>query len=302
MKLCTYTDDSAQSKTAGILVGDRVVPLADAVKDAGLELQAVDVVSVLAASATTREALREAADRLVDAHGRPVGELTLLPPVPNPDKIICLGLNYRDHAEEAGLPLPQAPVLFFKHTGSLLGHGGTIVPPAGESTVDYEGELAVVIGRQGKDISAADALEHVGGYMPFNDVSARDLQLGGPQWTAGKAVDTFGPCGPWVTSAEEVPDPQAMRILTRVNGQTLQDGDTADMVFSVAEQIAFISSVMTLLPGDLIVTGTPAGVGFTRDPQVLLTDGDEVEVEIPGLGTLGNVVAPARVPVTPVRA
>jgi 2,4-didehydro-3-deoxy-L-rhamnonate hydrolase len=211
-------------------------------------------------------------------------------PIDRPSKIVCVGLNYRDHAEEQGVELPKAPLLFAKWPNTLIGPGEPIVLPAEAEQVDYEAELGVVIGATAKRVAEADALDHVRGYVPLNDVSARDLQFADGQWTRGKSPDTFCPVGPRVVPREEVDDPQALAIRCVLNGETMQDSSTAQMIFSVAEIIAYVSRVITLDPGDLIATGTPAGVGVFRDPKVLLKDGDEVTVEIEGLGALTNPV------------
>ncbi len=209
-------------------------------------------------------------------------------PIERPGKIVCVGLNYRDHAREQGAELPKRPMLFAKWQTSLIGPGEPIVLPAISSQVDYEGELAVVIGERVKGVPAARALDVVAGYVCANDVSARDLQFGDGQYTRGKSLDSFCPVGPHVV--EDVGDPQSLRIRTLVNGEVMQDGTTADMVFSVAEIIAFTSEAITLEPGDLVLTGTPAGVGVWRDPKVFLQAGDEVAVQIERIGTLSNPV------------
>jgi 2-keto-4-pentenoate hydratase/2-oxohepta-3-ene-1,7-dioic acid hydratase in catechol pathway len=211
-------------------------------------------------------------------------------PIDRPSKIVCVGLNYRDHAEEQGTELPKAPLLFAKWPNTLIGPGEPIVLPAEAKEVDFEAELGVVIGTTAKHVSEADALDHVRGYVPLNDVSARDLQFADKQWTRGKSPDTFCPVGPRLVPREEVDDPQALAIRCVLNGETMQDSSTGQMIFSVAEIIAYVSRVITLEPGDLIATGTPAGVGVFRDPKVLLKDGDEVTVEIEGLGALTNPV------------
>jgi 2-keto-4-pentenoate hydratase/2-oxohepta-3-ene-1,7-dioic acid hydratase in catechol pathway len=211
-----------------------------------------------------------------------------------PGKIVCVGLNYLDHAQEGGMELPKAPLLFAKWPNTLIGAGDAIVLPAEAKEVDYEAELGVVIGTKAKRVSEADALECVEGYICVNDVSARDLQFGDGQWTRGKSVDTFCPVGPRLVPRDEIADPQQLGIRCIVNGEALQDSSTAQMIFSVAEIIAYVSQVITLEPGDLIATGTPAGVGVFRDPKVLLADGDEVSVEIDGLGTLTNPVQKER--------
>ena len=215
------------------------------------------------------------------------------PPIPDPLKIICLGLNYRDHAAESGVAAPSAPMFFAKWANSLVGAADAIVPPRTTQQVDYEGELAVVIGQRARRVDADHALEHVIGVMAFNDVSARDLQLANNLWTGGKAIDTFAPCGPALVTLDEIDDIQSLAIRTRVNGATVQDGNTAHMIFGVAEAVAFLSQIMTLEPGDIIATGTPAGVGQSRTPKLFLHEGDIVEVEIAGVGTLRNPVGAA---------
>ena len=208
--------------------------------------------------------------------------------ITRPGKIVCVGLNYHDHAEEGGQDLPKAPLLFAKWPNTLIGDGEPIVLPQDSTQVDYEAELGVVVGTTAKHVSERDALDIVAGYICVNDVSARDMQFGDGQWTRGKSPDTFCPVGPRLVPRDEIEDPQALAIRCIVNGETLQDSSTSQMIFSVAEIIAYVTRVITLEPGDLIATGTPAGVGVFRDPQVLLKDGDEVSVEIEGLGTLTN--------------
>jgi len=211
------------------------------------------------------------------------------PPIPDPEKIICLGLNYRSHAEEAGLSVPKVPILFAKYRNALTGPTSPIILPGISEEIDYEGELAVVVGKQCKNVAVEEALDYVAGYMAFNDVSARDLQMRTGQWLSGKTLDTFAPCGPALV-INEISDPQDLDISTRVNGQTLQQSNTRNMIFSVAETLAYISQLMTLEPGDIIATGTPEGVGFKRNPPIFLRHGDVVEVEIEGIGALRNPV------------
>jgi 2-keto-4-pentenoate hydratase/2-oxohepta-3-ene-1,7-dioic acid hydratase in catechol pathway len=217
----------------------------------------------------------------------------LLAPVPDPRKIICIGLNYRDHAAESGVPAPAEPILFSKYPTSLIGDGETIILPSVSQEVDYEAELVVVIGRNGRHIPRERAFEYVGGYAVGHDVSARDWQLNKPgkQWMAGKTFDTFAPVGPVLVTADEVPDPHKLGIRLRLNGQTMQESNTSQLIFGVDELIAYLSQVFTLEPGDLIFTGTPPGVGMARKPPVWLKPGDTVEVEIDQLGTLRNSVA-----------
>ena len=211
-------------------------------------------------------------------------------PIDRPGKIICVGLNYRDHAAEAELDVPRKPILFAKWPTALIGPNMPIVVPAISRRVDYEAELGIVIGRRVRGVSATDALSAVAGFLCVNDVTARDLQLEDGQWTRAKSLDTFCPVGPALVPAGDVPDPQRLRIRCLLNGSVVQDSSTENMIFSCAELIAFASEAIELEPGDLIATGTPAGVGFARRPPVYLTPGDEVTVEIEGLGELTNPV------------
>ena len=221
--------------------------------------------------------------------------LELGPPVPDPDKIICLGVNYREHAAEAQQELPAVPMFFAKFRNSLIGPTSPILLPRASTQVDYEGELAVIIGQRCKEVAEQDALQYVAGYTIMNDVSARDVQMQTSQWTAGKALDTFAPMGPGIVLASSIPNPQTLTLTTRVNEQVVQHDTTANMVFSVASTIAFLSSLMTLEPGDIIATGTPSGVGFKRTPPLFLHDGDVVEVEIERIGRIRNPVIRGRV-------
>jgi len=205
-------------------------------------------------------------------------------------KVVCVGLNYVDHAREVELALPERPLLFAKWQSAVIASGEPVVIPAGVEQVDYEAELAAVIGTRVKGVSAENALEAVAGYTCLNDVSARVLQFADGQWTRAKSLDTFCPIGPHVVPREEVGDPQALRIQCRVNGETVQDGSTADMIFGVAELVAYVSETITLEPGDVIATGTPPGVAFGRPDGRYLQDGDTVEVEIERIGVLVNPV------------
>jgi 2-keto-4-pentenoate hydratase/2-oxohepta-3-ene-1,7-dioic acid hydratase in catechol pathway len=211
-------------------------------------------------------------------------------PIDRPGKIICVGLNYRDHAEEQGTALPEAPLLFAKWQNTLVGPGDPIVIPPVVTKCDYEAELGVVIGAQVRDVSAENALEAVAGYVCVNDVSARDLQFADGQWTRGKSPDTFCPVGPALVSRDDIPDPQTLPIRAILNGETVQESTTANMIFGVADVIAYITRTITLEPGDLIATGTPAGVGAFRDPPLFMKPGDEITIEIDGIGSLTNPV------------
>jgi acylpyruvate hydrolase len=259
-------------------------------------------VSTLGAPSTTvrglltaldAEGLRELQRQAEQTDERiPIADVILDAPIPDPQKIICLGLNYRDHAEETGQDIPTAPMWFAKFANSLIGSGQDIViPTAHPEYVDYEAELALVIGRVARNVEAKDALSHIAGAMPFNDVSARDLQVQNPLWTSGKAIDTFAPCGPALVTLDEIDDLGALELRTRIDGELLQEGTTANLIFGPAEVVAWLSRTMTLLPGDIIATGTPAGIGAAQGR--FLRDGDTVEVEIDGLGSLRNAVRAA---------
>ena len=216
-----------------------------------------------------------------------------VPPIERPGKMICVGLNYFAHAAEQDVEPPERPLLFAKWPNALLGPGEPILLPAISTQVDFEAELGVVIGQTIRAVSVENALEAVAGYVCVNDVSARDLQFSDGQWTRAKSLDTFCPVGPRLVPAGEIADPQALRIRSILNGEVMQDSTTARMIFGVAELIAYISQAITLEPGDLIATGTPEGVGVFRDPPVFLQPGDEISVEIEGIGTLTNPVAAA---------
>src|ERR1700760_4745149 len=226
----------------------------------------------------------------------PLDQVRLATPVPTPSKIICIGLNYRDHAAETGQELPTKPTVCAKFPSALTGPYDPFVLPALSDKVDWEAELGVVIGRQARNVREDEALSYVGGYLCVNDVSARDVQSWTSQWTLGKNFDTFAPAGPFLVTAAEVPDPQNLEIETRVNGVVMQHSSTANMVFTVAALVSQLSAVMTLEPGDIIATGTPSGVGAAQDPPRFLRDGDVVEVEIERLGCLRNPVVAAAGP------
>lgn len=215
------------------------------------------------------------------------------PPIARPSKIICVGLNYLKHARESNMAVPTEPIIFFKSTSSMVGPDDEIIIPKGSAKTDWEVELAVVIGKKASYVSEEDALNHVAGYMLHNDVSERAFQLErGGQWVKGKSADTFAPLGPWMVTADEVKDPHNLRLWLKLNGKMLQDESTSDMIFKVPFLVSYISQFMTLLPGDVISTGTPAGVGLGFNPPVYLKDGDVIELGIDGLGTARqNVVS-----------
>jgi 2-keto-4-pentenoate hydratase/2-oxohepta-3-ene-1,7-dioic acid hydratase in catechol pathway len=230
-------------------------------------------------------------DRQPGGEAVALGEVRLHAPISRPEKIVAIGLNYEDHAAETGAEIPEKPVVFTKYPNTIVGPGEPIrIPPIAEQ-IDYEAELAVVIGRTARHVPQSEALEYVFGYANANDVSARDLQFSeGGQWTRSKSLDTFMPLGPFIVTRDEVPDPQSLSVRAILNGEVVQDGTTSKMIFSVAELVAFLSTGMTLVPGDVIITGTPPGVGMARDPQLWMKPGDEVSIEIEGLGTLTNPV------------
>jgi 2-keto-4-pentenoate hydratase/2-oxohepta-3-ene-1,7-dioic acid hydratase in catechol pathway len=222
----------------------------------------------------------------------PLNQVELAAPV-FPKKIVAIGLNYLDHAHEAGMEIPKTPLCFAKFTSSLSGPFDPILLPAEDAQVDYEGELGVVIGQRAHRVTEADAMKHVAGYVAFNDVSARKWQFEDGQWIRGKSCDSFAPNGPWIVTAEEIPDPGSLRITTRVNGEVLQDSNTKQLIFSVAKLVSYFSHSFTLEPGDIFATGTPPGVGVARKPPRFLQDGDVVEVEIENIGTIRNRVVRA---------
>ncbi|MFM9898689.1 fumarylacetoacetate hydrolase family protein [Sphingorhabdus sp.] len=218
-------------------------------------------------------------------------DLTFLPLASRPSKIICLGLNYRDHAEESGLGIPQFPVLFARFPSSLIGHNAPIILPKVSEQLDWEAELVVILGKGGKCISEADALDHVAGYSVFNDASIRDYQIKTPQWTAGKNFDDTGAIGPWLVTPDEIPAGAAgLKIECRLDGVVMQSSNTSNLIFDVANTIHLLSGFMTLEAGDLLVMGTPGGVGIARNPQVWMKAGQVCEVEIEGVGLLVNPI------------
>jgi len=253
---------------------------------------------LVAGPATVRKVCAQAREALgarPDAPGvYQAASVELGPPVPDPDKIICIGVNYADHANETGLARTEVPLFFAKFRNSLTGPTSPILLPRVSRQIDYEGELAVIIGTRCKEVSEQQALQYVAGDSIMNDISARDLQMQTSQYMAGKALDTFAPMGPGMVLASDIPNPQTLQLTTRVNGQVVQHASTATMIFSVAAIISFLSSLMTLEPGDIIATGTPSGVGFKRTPPLFLSAGDITEVEIEGIGRLRNPVVATR--------
>ncbi len=291
MRLVTY--DSEKGLRVAAVRGQEIVDLQDA--DPELPLAMIDFLA-------GGQPLRDRAVRAIErGQGMPRESIRLAAPVPAPQKILCVGLNYADHARETGKEAPPEPVIFNKFATALRGNGDTIVLPKLSREVDYEAELVAVIGRGGRHIPRASALAHVAGYCCGHDVSARDWQLRKPggQWLLGKSFDSFAPMGPAIVTADEVGDVSNLRIQLRLNGRVMQDSTTAQLIFSVAELVAYVSGVCTLTPGDVIFTGTPPGVGAARKPPVFLQPGDTVEVEIERIGVLRNrVVAEDEVDIT----
>jgi acylpyruvate hydrolase len=268
MKLVTY--DAGRGARAGIQTDAGIV-------DAGF--------------ATVGELLRAGALETVDgAAGEPVQDARLLPPVTDPEKIICIGLNYRSHAEEQGAEPPETPTFFAKYRNALAAPGTAVKLPPYSSKVDYEAEVAFVIGKRAKDVPEADALDYVAGYTLLNDLSARDMQRKTPQWMPGKVFDGSAPCGPWLVTPDEAGAHDAIEIRLTLNGEEMQSSSTADLVHSTPALVAYLSQLMTLEPGDIVSTGTPGGVGSLRDPKVWLKPGDETVVESPTLGRLGTTL------------
>lgn len=265
---------------------------------AGDKRMPADIVSFISAGLE----VRQRAEQIVAS--TPVGrrlrrsEVKLLAPIPRPGKILCIGLNYADHAAESRQEVPKWPTVFAKYATAVVGALQPIVIPLITEQVDYEGELGVVVGSYARNVTEADALDYVAGYLPFNDVSARDFQLQVSQWTVGKSFDTFAPMGPALVTVDEVADPQNLDLKVSIGEEVVQRSNTCNMMFSVARLIAFLSDVMTLEPGDVIATGTPSGVGAAQEPPRWLKPGDVVRVEITGLGSLENpvVAAPPTVP------
>jgi 2-keto-4-pentenoate hydratase/2-oxohepta-3-ene-1,7-dioic acid hydratase in catechol pathway len=286
MRLVSYLDHGAER--LGLASGDRVLAAMELVTGGPRTLGELFAGGTGMNARITTGA--EASLERIAREGTRMSDLQLLAPVPRPGKVVAIGLNYHAHAAEQGIEAPKQPLIFAKFPTSVVGHRATVSwDPTLTRKVDYEAELAVVIGRRARNVSEASALDYVLGYTCANDVTARDLQRGDGQWVRGKSLDTFCPLGPVLVTTDEIDDPQALAISCSVNGEQVQEASTADMIFSVARLVSFCSAAFTLEPGDVIVTGTPPGVGLYREPQRFLQDGDEVTVEIEGIGRLVNV-------------
>ena len=276
-----------------------VTYVADGAGRAGVQTEAgvIDAAVVLGVESITVRELIEAdrVEELAEGVGAgglaPVPDPVLLPPLPDPDKIICIGLNYRSHAAEAGIDPPEQPTFFAKFRNALAPAGATVELPAASEKVDYEAEVAFVVGRRCREVEPGQALEAIAGYMLLNDLSARDLQFATPQWMPGKVFDGSAPCGPALVTPDEAGAPDEISFTLDLNGERMQDASTSDLVFSVAELVARLSRWMTLEPGDIVSTGTPSGVGSVRDPRVWLKPGDEIAITSPTLGELRTSIA-----------
>jgi 2-keto-4-pentenoate hydratase/2-oxohepta-3-ene-1,7-dioic acid hydratase in catechol pathway len=282
VRLVSY--DAGDGTRAGVLEGERVV----------------DVWALL--GEPHRGGLREliGAGRVDDLRGRlgdtgapshPRSAVSLLPPISDPEKIVCIGLNYGKHAAEGGMDVPESPTIFGKYRNALAAPGATVRLPANSSKVDYEAEVAFVVGRRAKDVDEAEALDYVAGYTLLNDLSARDLQFSTPQWMPGKVFDGSAPCGPALVTPDEAGPHDGIEIQLTLNGEQMQGASTADLIFSVPALLSHLSQLMTLEPGDIVSTGTPEGVGSVRRPRVWLADGDEIVIESPTLGRLETRIA-----------
>jgi len=287
MKLIT-TKSNGGYKVGALISDDRVVDLTHLVSDR--TLTAAEVSTCFDLDSGFLDKARNVID--VDPSGNTnLADVEIAASVPAPGKIICIGLNYRDHAEESGMTIPTKPVIFSKFSSCIIAPNESIVVPDESTQTDYEAELAVVIGRRAANVKREDAMNYACGYANFNDVSARDFQFADAQWQRGKSFDTFAPIGPFVATTDEIPEPQNLSIKFRLNGETMQNSSTKQMIFGVAELIEYLSRYFTLEPGDIIATGTPPGVGFASKPPVYLKNGDVAEVEIEGLGVLSNPVS-----------
>jgi 2-keto-4-pentenoate hydratase/2-oxohepta-3-ene-1,7-dioic acid hydratase in catechol pathway len=288
MRIVTYR--SERGDRAGVLRDGRVADAWDALVGMGRETAGPPTVRGLLESSLV-EGLAHAVAAGSARDGIPLDEVSLRPPVPDPDKIICIGLNYREHAAEAGQEPPDSPTFFAKFRNALAAPGAEVALPKASEKVDYEAEVALVIGRRATGVGVDDALAHVAGFTLFNDLSARDLQFATPQWMPGKVFDGSAPCGPALVTLDEAGAHDAIEISLTLNGETMQEASTADLIFRVPELVAHLSTLMTLEPGDIVATGTPAGVGSVRKPRVWLKAGDEISIDSPTLGRLDTRIA-----------
>ncbi|MFN8492425.1 MAG: fumarylacetoacetate hydrolase family protein [Caldilineaceae bacterium] len=284
MKLVTF-EQNGKTGIGALRADDTIVALGAAAPNLPTDMK-----SFLAAGADALAAAQQAVSNAPASAIVKRADVKLRAPVTNPGKIICVGLNYADHAKEAGLPLPEYPTVFSKYSNTVNDPGGNIVLPKISAEPDYECELGVVIGRRAKHVSQADALNYVAGYLPFHDVSARDFQGRTSQWTLGKTFDTFAPMGPALVTSDEVGDPHTLDIQLSIGGEVLQKSNTSNLIFKIDFLVSYLSAILTLEPGDVIATGTPAGIGGARKPPRFLKPGETVRIEISKLGVLENPV------------
>jgi 2-keto-4-pentenoate hydratase/2-oxohepta-3-ene-1,7-dioic acid hydratase in catechol pathway len=279
MRICSYILGNG-TKSYGIVEGTAVYDAGDMFRGRYPDLR----------SALSNSALPDLAVAVSDSTMVSLDSVTLLPPIDNPGKIICIGLNYTTHIKETGRDAPKHPSIFTRYPGSLVGHEQPMVRPSVSTWFDFEGELAVIIGRAGRAIPIGQAMAHVAGYSCFNDGSVRDFQRHTTQFWAGKNFDRSGSMGPWLVTADELGDPAAQSLVTRLNGEVMQSTPISDLAFDIPTLIAYLSTICELMPGDVIATGTPSGVGLFREPKLFMKAGDRVEVEITGIGTLANPI------------
>jgi acylpyruvate hydrolase len=286
MRLVTY--DPGDGPRAGVLRDDTVIDAWGALEEPGR-----CSLRELIAEQRLDDLRRALESGVADELSKPLGSVELQAPIVDPEKIVCIGLNYRGHAAEAGIEAPESPVIFAKFRNASAGPGATVRLPAASRKVDYEAEVAFVVGRRAQGVAVEEALDHVAGYMLLNDLSARDLQFATPQWMSGKVFDGSAPCGPALVTPDEAGPHDAIEISLRLNGEEMQSASTADLIFDVPWLLSHLSSLMTLEPGDIVSTGTPAGVGSVREPRVWLKDGDEIVISSPTLGRLEtSITAP----------
>lgn len=281
MRLITYMS-RGEVALPGVIAGERVYSL----QPIGFS----SVLQVIAGGAAAADAIRAYLLAAPPAAAKDLSSVVLLAPIPRPPKVICVGLNYRDHAAEAKMEVPSVPTIFSKFSNAITGPLAPVILPRNTQKPDYEAEFAFVIGTGGRHIQAERWRDHVYGYMCLNDVSARDFQMATSQWLMGKTFDTFAPTGPWLTTADEIEDPHNLDISLEINGEVMQNSNTRELIFGIPALIEYLSSVFTLEPGDIVTTGTPAGVGFSKKPPRWLRPGDEMVVRIQGLGELRNPV------------
>ena len=280
MRFVTFQDGGAEK--IGVRQGDTIIDVSAAAAAFG-----GDMIGVIKGGDAAKAALAKAAE---GGAGKPMADVKLLPPIPNPGKILCIGRNYAAHAAEGGAAPPTYPEVFVRFPSSLVAHGEPLVVPNASDKFDFEGEMAVIIGKTCRHVPEADALSVIAGYSCYNDGSIRDYQRHTSQFVPGKSFYKSGGFGPWMVTADEIPDPATLTLMTRLNGEEMQRATTDDLLFSIPQLIHYLSTVSELVPGDVIVSGTTGGVGFYRDPQVFMKEGDTVEIELDKIGILRNPI------------